>query len=1500
MKRFLLSLLLLLLVLVGVSQAIDIDQDWYDAGDHSLSVKNTTYRMTSNITAAKWGLVVRDTGITLDMNGYTLTYDTITCPTVANFSFETANSGDTSQALNWNYTNATSTSRIHGHYSFIETPFSRANLWSGNYSTRMIVPISGSPRDQVLKTSSAYAFKPGVHYAVRVQGYNINQAAADSTQLGIGLLNAAGDTVSYGRYYYWGDYPRGFLPIICDYYNTGLVDSSLYIFIKTYSKNITVPDTVYFDDVVISTYGYNGITSPLLAAYPGPHMSSAAHVGVNCHWTDSRDYPFADHVTQNFTVKNGTIQNGNGHSFAGYGILSFSARDTIDNVTMYTTGDMACNYLSENWTDSEIKNCHLYVYNRVGGHRDDHTNANIHVSSSNQGAGSYNSRVHDNWMWGSSHMGIVICTKCDTLDNGVKAYEENKCYNNTIYINSYYTNGFGIMNYGACGTQIYHNWIRTDSTGCSGSGIYLGNPSRVLNGHAIGGDQVYRLDSNTVVVQNRNPWQEYEEPPGVYGIQTEGGWRIDIHDNSITAFSNDTSGIHLGQFTPVYTSQSSMAYRCNFWGDDYGVYVAHNLHIRDNTFRGFSSTATDLATPFHFGPSEEWHYTPSDSVYIDSNTCISNGGWIKDLGSAYTGFSKGITFRSTTFQVDSTVVNGGLHYTMLSPFESIIGHPSYWGWVDSLCLIDNKFPDLATANRLKNSFMYQSANYGLADTETEWYYGWTVSGNTKKSGSNVSDVIVNYLNSLGDTVACDTTDASGNFSREVYEFRDSAQTTTYLASRDRTQYNPYHIIARKSVVGADDTVLTVDQKLNVNLVLSNQNPPSTPLLCCPATDTSTVSVTPTLKTNNSTDLDGDALTYEFTIATDSSFATIKVIQTATVAQGYLTTSYQATTLPIAKYYWRVRAFDGVLWSSYSLKRSINIVGGKPVFDALSSIYTAEQVPLTFNLHAVDYQGDPITLSARRLPTGSAFTDLGSGSGRFSWTPSTSQAGVHDTTYFIASDGTFSDTLHCLIRVVDNNATVWYTKTDSLGTNGPQESYIRGYSAQQDAPTGTYSSASVGDNSGYYKTLLNFPGLAGILTAHSGAKILSARIGWRLYSEYSGSGTEVVKVYAVKKRAVENELTWLRRTTDTLWTTAGILSSVDRFTDPETPTDSMYYTTTANCTVGYNCGTAHYNPTSYGDTSWFVLNPDHLVYGSWLLETSKTGGFVTYRCKEWGIWQWTPRVYLSGINNTIPVLTAVGSQSASTGTVFSLRVNGTDGDGITPALVASGLPPGATFVDSLGGYGRFTFTPTVDSTYTVLVYTTDGIQSDSELVSIVSTTTTPPEPGLEVLRPNAAGYSTTWTAYPANDNYTRVDEVEADDADYVYKDAASGNDSYNLSASALGDTVSISKVTVWVRVKDEGQGSRIRTILRLNSTNSFSSYIRLTSSYGDSSVDYLTKPGGGNWVSTDLADLIAGVNCFDAVDAKVYVSQLWVVVHYSLITNSGTYARRRLVVVKGDN
>ncbi len=140
-------------------------------------------------------------------------------------------------------------------------------------------------------------------------------------------------------------------------------------------------------------------------------------------------------------------------------------------------------------------------------------------------------------------------------------------------------------------------------------------------------------------------------------------------------------------------------------------------------------------------------------------------------------------------------------------------------------------------------------------------------------------------------------------------------------------------------------------------------------------------LTPTLALNNATDAEGNSLTYDFQVSTSAAFTTITT-QALGVAQGAGGTTSWTVATNLASgitYYWRVRSYDGYLYSSYSASRSFSVsVNTAPTVPTLASPAAGATVttlaPALVLNNSTDAQGNTITYNYQ-VSTSSSFATI---------------------------------------------------------------------------------------------------------------------------------------------------------------------------------------------------------------------------------------------------------------------------------------------------------------------------------------------------------------------------------------------------------------------------------------------------------------------------------------------------------------------------------------------
>ncbi len=119
--------------------------------------------------------------------------------------------------------------------------------------------------------------------------------------------------------------------------------------------------------------------------------------------------------------------------------------------------------------------------------------------------------------------------------------------------------------------------------------------------------------------------------------------------------------------------------------------------------------------------------------------------------------------------------------------------------------------------------------------------------------------------------------------------------------------------------------------------------------------------------------------------------------------------------------------DGKLSASTSVKITVVDANTAPVITPVADKTVNTNQQLTFDIVAVDGEGDVLMYSAANIPTGAAFD---AALHRFSWKPTSTQAGDYTVTFFVF-DGNSTSTLQVKIKVVKvNSAPVFDAKTIS--------------------------------------------------------------------------------------------------------------------------------------------------------------------------------------------------------------------------------------------------------------------------------------------------------------------------------------------------------------------------------------------------------------------------------------------------------------------------------------
>ncbi|MBI5443420.1 MAG: carboxypeptidase-like regulatory domain-containing protein, partial [Deltaproteobacteria bacterium] len=131
---------------------------------------------------------------------------------------------------------------------------------------------------------------------------------------------------------------------------------------------------------------------------------------------------------------------------------------------------------------------------------------------------------------------------------------------------------------------------------------------------------------------------------------------------------------------------------------------------------------------------------------------------------------------------------------------------------------------------------------------------------------------------------------------------------------------------------------------------------------------------------------------------------------------------------------------------------------------------------------------------------------------------------------------------------------------------------------------------------------------------------------------------------------------------------------------------------------------------------YVFQPGYVSSGTYL---------VTFTARDtYGLTTSTTVPIDVGATNRPPVLTLQDTATVAAGTALSIPVSATDPDGDVVALTATGLPPSAVLLPSVG---NLTFSPSLEQVgvYDITVVASDGKAATGKQVTV---TVSPPQPG----------------------------------------------------------------------------------------------------------------------------------------------------------------------------
>ncbi|MCI0406569.1 MAG: Ig-like domain-containing protein, partial [candidate division Zixibacteria bacterium] len=388
------------------------------------------------------------------------------------------------------------------------------------------------------------------------------------------------------------------------------------------------------------------------------------------------------------------------------------------------------------------------------------------------------------------------------------------------------------------------------------------------------------------------------------------------------------------------------------------------------------------------------------------------------------------------------------------------------------------------------------------------------------------------------------------------------------------------------------------------------------------------------------------------------------------------------------------AGDGSLADSEVVTITVNESGNqRPVLDPIGAKTGAENALLQFRITSSDADGTIPLLTTVGVPTGATFVDSLNGRGSFSWTPGFTQAGGYNVT-FIASDGLLADSELVAITISNTN-------------RAPVLAAIGNRSITEGNTLAFNTSATDADGQPITMTAVNVPANAVYVDSGNGRGRFSFSPNFIQAGSYNvrfiasdgdlaDSELVVITVFEAGNQAPVLAPIGVKSVAENQNLTFGVSAA-----DPDSTIPAYVVQN-----VPLN---ASFTDSGNGRGS-FTFNPDFFQAGTYNVRFIVTDGSKA-----------DTEVVAVTVNNVNrkPVWSPIGNRATNEGQLLAFNVSASDPDLTIPALSVVGLPSGASFVDSLNGRGRFSWTPnfTQGGVYNVQFLASDGDLADTQSITI---------------------------------------------------------------------------------------------------------------------------------------------------------------------------------------
>jgi len=376
-------------------------------------------------------------------------------------------------------------------------------------------------------------------------------------------------------------------------------------------------------------------------------------------------------------------------------------------------------------------------------------------------------------------------------------------------------------------------------------------------------------------------------------------------------------------------------------------------------------------------------------------------------------------------------------------------------------------------------------------------------------------------------------------------------------------------------------------------------------------------------------------------------------------------------------------FAGEKMGVHIFSTSLQPTNHAPVLATIGAKSVPVNTRLTFNITAIDSDGDSLTYAATAIPGNATFN---TNTRTFSWVPQSTQAGSH-TVKFTASDGKLTDYENVTITVTGANQppVMAAIPTTTVKPGSPMSFIVSATDADGDKLT--YSASGIPANA----------------TFNPGTRTFS----WV-------PRTDQVGKYSVKFTASDGSLSDSKNATINVTgaNQAPVMAVIPATTVK--PGSPMSFIVSATDADGDKLT---YSASGLPANSSFNISTRKF---SWVPRTDQVGKYsVKFTASDGSLSDSkNATINITGANQP-PVMAVIPATTVKPGATASFIVSATDADGDKLTYSASGLPENATFNP---GTRKFSWVPksTQTGAYTVKFTASDGTLTDSENAAITVT------------------------------------------------------------------------------------------------------------------------------------------------------------------------------------